>query len=631
MPGIVGIISDRPAAECESLVEAMIACMKHEPFYVFGRHSVPDMGVYAGWVAHEGSFAAGQVFFNEERDIALVFSGECFGESDTVAILRQRGHNLEPSNGGWLIPLYEEGGDRFFEQLNGLFSGLLIDRRRRKAYLFNDRYGVERIYWHKTEEAFYFASEAKALLRVLPELRAFDEEGIGQFLAFGCTFQGKTLFRDISLLPRGSLWTFESGRCNKRKYFSPEAWETQDTLSLDAFEGHFEETFKRVLPRYFRSNSRIGISLTGGLDSRLIMACRPDMGDKPICYTFSGRKGRTLDDRLAARVAATCGLEHQILRITPDFFSNFASHTDRTVYITDGCLGPLGAHEIYLNAQARLLASVRVTGVFGGQILRGLSMFKPLALARELVSRDLHDTIQSVVARQPALNGGHPLTFTAFREIAEKRYGTRAASRSQISFRTPYLDNEIVALAYRVPEGLSSSALPTSRLVEINNTALNRIPTDMGAMGKSPMMAAALRRLFLRSLFKLDYLYSEGLPHWLSPLDPLLGAVGSRFGMVGLHKFLNYRTWFRRELAAYVKDSIKDTQLRRCWPWNIRFLESLAHEHISGHKNYVHEINAVITLATVERLLFRNLPREIEVPASYATESLNRPQVLPQR
>ena len=66
--------------------------------------------------------------------------------------------------------------------LNGLFSGLLVDRRRNLALLFNDRYGIERIYYHETPAALYFASEAKALLRVLPELRAFDEEASGHLM-----------------------------------------------------------------------------------------------------------------------------------------------------------------------------------------------------------------------------------------------------------------------------------------------------------------------------------------------------------------------------------------------------------------------------------------------------------------
>ena len=177
MPGIVGIISRQPPEECESQVRLMIASMLHEPFYQCGTHGAPEMGIYAGWVAHENSFAANQVFFSADGNLALLFSGECFLDSETEALLRRRGRTIDRNNGAWLIDLYLESGDRFFAQLNGLFSGLLIDKRRNSAFLFNDRYGIERIYWHETADAFYFASEAKALLRVLPGAEAIRSRG----------------------------------------------------------------------------------------------------------------------------------------------------------------------------------------------------------------------------------------------------------------------------------------------------------------------------------------------------------------------------------------------------------------------------------------------------------------------
>src|ERR1700726_3862167 len=157
MPGIVGIISQRPSQECQDLVASMARSMMHECFYASGTYSVPEMGIYAGWGAHENSFAAAQVFFNERKDITLLFSGECFVDPETRAELQQKGHRLDEAAGSWLFHLYEEEGDRFFEKLNGLFSGLLIDKRQGKAFLFNDRYSVERIYWHEDEGSVYFA------------------------------------------------------------------------------------------------------------------------------------------------------------------------------------------------------------------------------------------------------------------------------------------------------------------------------------------------------------------------------------------------------------------------------------------------------------------------------------------
>jgi len=403
-----------------------------------------------------------------------------------------------------------------------------------RAFLFNDRYGAERIYYHEAGGNFYFASEAKALLRILPELREFDQEGVAQFLTYGCTLGERTLFRDIQLLPGGSTLSFENGKCHKRKYFSPETWEGQLALTPEEFEFQFQETFNRILPCYFESESKIGMSLTGGFDTRMIMACRPKTGENPVCYTFSGQDGLTLDDRLAARVAESCGLEHQLLRIGSDFFSDFAAYADRTVYITDGCLGILGAHEIYFNAHARLLAPVRLTGNFGSEVLRGVSTFKRIGLSPDLLdpefSRFLNSSVKALTASRE-----HPVTFAAFREIPWKLFGGMAAGRSQITFRTPYLDNELVALAYRAPECVRKSSLPASRLVKANNPALSEIPTDRGFAGDNSGLEVLVRRLLAEATFKIDYYNSEGLPRFLSHLDPTLRRATAKDYRVFFH------------------------------------------------------------------------------------------------
>ena len=606
MPGIVGIVSQRPVAECQRLVKAMVASMEHELFYVSGTYDVPEMGIYGGWIAHEDSFTAGQPFFSEQRDIALILSGECFLDSQTGAELGRKWHDVEKNKAEWLVHLYEEEGEQFFEKLNGLFSGLLIDKKRQKALLFNDRYSSERIYWHETKDATYFASEAKAILRVLPETRAFNEQGVADFLVYGCTLEGRTLFRGIELLPGGSFWSFQNGKCQKRKYFSPEVWETQDVLQAEEFTTSFRETFNRIIPRYFESETRIGISLTGGLDTRMIMASRPQTEEKPVCYTFSGQSGETMDDRVAHRVARACGLEHELLRIGSDFFSDFAQHVDRTVFVTDGCFGATGAHEIYLNRQARQLASIRLTGNYGSEVLRGVSTLKRLGLSSNLIE----PRFAAHVSAEDGVSDKNPITFAAFTEIPWGLYGSLAAGRSQVRFRTPYLDNEIVGLAYRAPENLRRSRLPAWHLIEQSSPSLSSIPTDRRSSPRTFGPVAALKRLYAEATFKLDYLNNEGWPSWLSPVEPIFTRFTSTLKIVGLHKYLHYRNWFRRELTEYVNRVVNDPQTQRAPFWNRDFLGQLANEHISGRRNYILEINAVLTLEAVERLLMRDFSQE---------------------
>src|SRR5438552_14854556 len=155
MPGIAGLIGRQPSDTCQRLVEQMIATMRHEKFYESGTYSAPELGIFGGWTALEGSFADCQPIRSERDDIAMLFSGECFSDRETRAQLKQRGHRFDDGNASWLVGLYEEKGDSFFEQLNGLFSGLLIDRRQSRAYLFNDRFGMERLYYHESQAGFF--------------------------------------------------------------------------------------------------------------------------------------------------------------------------------------------------------------------------------------------------------------------------------------------------------------------------------------------------------------------------------------------------------------------------------------------------------------------------------------------
>ncbi len=602
MPGIAGIISRRSSEECQHLVNAMIAAMKYEQFYVSGTCFVPEIGVYGGWVAHEGSFAARQSAGTQQNDVTLLFSGECFQpfqSPDQSAYPEAQRIDFDVDQ---LLKLYQKDGERFVGQFNGLFSGLLIDRQQKRVLLFNDRYGVERMYVYETGDTTFFASEAKALLRVVPELRAFDDEGIAQFLTFGCTLAGRTLFRNLRFLPGGSIWVFEGGGpCRKQQYFVPNKWESQPPLTEEAFEQEFLETFRRILPRYFSSDSPIGISLTGGLDTRMIMACIPKNIANPVCYTFSGLTEETLDARLAARVAKVCGLEHHVLRIGADFVSDYGKYVDRTVFVTDGCAGAMTAHEIYLNSKSRSLSRVRLTGNFGSEILRSMSTFKRINLAPELLDKDFQSSIKSSL-RNVYEKDEHPVTFAAFREIPFSLFGSLAAGRSQLTFRTPYLNNEIVALAFRAPARSRQSPDSAKRLVSEGNSDLAKIPTDRGLVFGTRGFEYLIGRIFSEVTFKLDYFHKEGLPHWLSPVDPLVGSL-SNLGLLGWHKFLPYRRWFKQELAAYVSDVLTDPSTLGTPYWNSTFLASIVADHIRGRKNYIREINAVLSLEATARLL----------------------------
>ena len=278
----------------------------------------------------------------------------------------------------YLVHLYEEDPS-FPAGLNGRFHGLLADRNRGTAVLFNDRYGMHRIYYHESKDAFYFAAEAKAILAVRPELRRMDSRGFGEFVACGAVLENRTLFEGIHVLPPASAWVFRNGSLERKSsYFHPREWEEQEKLDPESYYRELRETFTRNLPRYFSGHQRIGMSLTGGLDTRMILACRkPDPGSLP-CYTFGSMFRDNQDVRVARRVARICNQPHQILTAGQEFLSQFPHYAERAVYLTDGCVDVGRAPDLYLNERAREIAPVRMTGNYGGEVLRGVRTFKPV-------------------------------------------------------------------------------------------------------------------------------------------------------------------------------------------------------------------------------------------------------------
>src|SRR5262249_41118407 len=135
---------------------------------------------------------------------------------------------------------------------------------------------------------FYFSSEAKSLLRIHPQAREFDRKGLAQFLVYGCTFAERTLYNNVALMPAASVWEFRpSASISKKTYFRPGDWEPAVPIGQDSFYDKFTETFRKVVPRYF-AESRTAVSITGGWDTRMILACLGPARAQYPCYTFSG-------------------------------------------------------------------------------------------------------------------------------------------------------------------------------------------------------------------------------------------------------------------------------------------------------------------------------------------------------
>ena len=206
MPGISGLIDlsgktrSREGVPHAETVAAMIEAMRYEPFYTSRQYGNQDAGVYLGWVGEAGKMASsGPV---ADKKAGLVLFASRYAEIPDQENSGGNGQGLR------ILNLYERIGEEFPDRIERSIAGCLVDERSKRCFLFSDRLGMERIFLYEDDEKVLFSSEAKAILAVVPETREFDPVGLGQFFACGCTLGEKSLYRNIRVLPGGSVMKF---------------------------------------------------------------------------------------------------------------------------------------------------------------------------------------------------------------------------------------------------------------------------------------------------------------------------------------------------------------------------------------------------------------------------------------
>lgn len=594
MPGIVGIIGQGPRGKHESDLTLMIDSMMHEPFYRNGSYVNDALGVYAGWTCHPDSYADCMPAMNEKKDVVLLFAGEHFADQSSE-------HDCKASE---LLQQYENEGEAFLKELNGWFSGILVDLRKSKVILFNDRYGMQRVYYHEGKEAFLFGSEAKSLLKVRPELRNLDMKGLGELISCNCVLENRTIFSKVMLLPGAAMWTWKDGaNLAKSSYFKASEWEDLPALDEESFLSRLSETVKTVIPRYFREKGRVGMSLTGGLDSRMIMAClNPLPGELP-CYTFGGMKDM-LDITIGRKVAKVCHQSHTVLRLGSSFFSEFPRLAEKTIYMTDGNLDVTSTHDLYFNKLAREIAPIRVTGKFGSEVIRDHTMFNSGSSNEGLFHSEFRPYIHKAVNSLGSVKKGHPLSVAVFKDFPWREHSKIAIEQSQSVFRSPYMDNDLVEFMYRAPVGIRASNQPQRQIIRECNPDLSAITSDRGYGEQTNPLLSKFLELYYYALFKVDYTYVFALPHWLTKFDSVCMCLNGGRPLFGSsQKFEFYRIWFQRELSDYVKEVLLDPQTAKRPYFDMKCLEMMVQTHTRGTRNYMNEINKAMTLELTHRLL----------------------------
>ena len=563
MPGITGILQVTPPPDQLDRVRRMTGRMFHEPFHAQATHADSVCPAHIGWVwdtAFPENHAA--LRWDERGEVGLIFTGDDF--SGCL---------------GNLPDAFARNGVAALRELNGNGSGVILDRRNGSVVLFNDRFGLGRVYVHRAPGALYFASEAKSLLAVLPGTRRWDERGLAEAYTVGCVLQNRSLFREIHLLPPSSAWTFHrDGRIESQRYFDPAEWEKQAPLSPTAYTDALIETFRAVVPRYVCPGDTRAMSLTGGLDSRMVLAwAQPAPGTLP-CYTFAGPYRECADVRIARRLARVARQEHSVIDVGDAFLNQFSVLAERSSYQSDGTMDVSGAVELYCNEKARSISARRLTGNYGSEVLRANVAFRPTAQFEPLFEAPFRAELRRAAATYAEERQGARMTFILFKQVPWHHYSRRTLETGKLMPVSPFLDNALAQLAYQCPESLCTKADPLLSLISRGDPRLMRIPTDRSLHLSRFGWLGKMAREYREFTAKAEYAFDYGMPKSLVTVDRRLRALRLERLFLGRHKFYHFRTWYRDSLSAQI------STLSRSLPTlPSPFVPSVAQKAISEH------------------------------------------------
>ena len=300
-----------------------------------------------------------QPISNEDGSVWVVYNGEIYNHRQLREALLKKGHVFRTnSDTEVIVHLYEEHGERFVEQINGMFAIALWDVQQQKLLLARDRLGQKPVYYAYDGREFLFASEPKAILAGSQQQREMDLTAVHHYLSLRFIPSPDTIFKHIKKLPPAHTLVFQNGTITIRPY-----WELSflDKLSLseDELLEALQEKLRSTVESHLISDVPIGAFLSGGLDSSMIVAIlSQDLKHKP--RTFSIGVEETDFDELpyARQVADYHKTEHTEQRVS----ANLIQSLPKMIWHMDEPSDPIAACMF----QAAELASGSVKVVLGG-------------------------------------------------------------------------------------------------------------------------------------------------------------------------------------------------------------------------------------------------------------------------
>jgi len=448
-------------------------------------------------------------------------------------------------------------------KIDGCFTAILYNKSELK--LISDRYGMKPLYIWNNEDNFAWVSEVKALLALKCFKPEINTKAIKCFMDLGHLLGDLTWFRDVKMINAASVITYSIKKrelLEEKRYWKWSNIKPQ-TLSFNEAAIRLSSLLQNAVQKRVKIDERIGVSLSGGLDSRSVLAAINQVNGQNVVYFTFGKKDCD-DIKIASKVTSIKNNPHYVFELNEKNWMNERFHS---VWKTDGMISLLHLHNPESYEYLKELFDINING-FIGDLSMGGSWIDELEkkitkgaankkFGKHIEFTDLNNSFYNISHQDPYFIDTRVRRFTNMGLI---RYSFN------IETRRPFIDNDLIEFLYSLPDRYRyKSKLFKKTLLNYYPEYFENIPWQKTGYPISKEMTPH-RRMIL-----------------------IIKKLLDKFPIIKTKKnFTNYSGWLRTPSIVKLTKKILDPKNALYSNYiNINFIERYIEPHIDSKANLI--------------------------------------------